>query len=144
MGFLAGLFGAKPPQHPPLEADSPVANRMARHQASLDALAGKVRDALEAVPGDRTLYVFIGKPPEAFGIVWFDDGQEESLRTIMKSRGLPQARVQQISDDVREVYSRHLSAPRFAASAGGKPVRVTDSTELCAELDRVISEVAAT
>ncbi len=142
MGFLAGLFGSKPPQLPPLEPDSAVAARLARHRTSLDALAGRVRDALEAVPGDRTLYVFVGKPPEAFGIVWFDDGQEESLRTIMKSRGLPQARVQRISDDVRDVYTRHVTAPRFSATAAGKAVRVADSTELCDELDRVIAEVA--
>lgn len=141
MGFLAGLFGSKPPQYPPLDPASDVAARLARHQASLDGLAAKVRDALEAVPGERTLYVFIGKPPDAFGIVWFNGSQEESLRSIMKSRGLPQARVQRISDDVREVYVRHQAAPRFAAAASGKPVKVTDSTELCADLDRVIDEV---
>lgn len=143
MGFLDALFGSKQPQHPPLDPASPLAARLARHQASLDGFAARVRDRIEAVPGDRTLYLFIGKPPEMFGIAWFDGGgEEESLRTILKSRNLPQSRVQQISDDVREVYVRHQVAPRFAATAAGKPVAVTDATALVADLDRVIHEVA--
>jgi len=144
MGFLDALFGSKKPQHPPLDAASPLAARLAAHRPSLEKMAGKVRDSLEAVPGESTLYLFIGKPPEMFGIAWFDgSGEEESLRTIMKSRNLPQSRVQRISDDVREVYVRHQGATRFSTTAAGKPVTVTDSTALVADLDRVIHEVAA-
>ena len=141
MGFLDALFGSKKPQHPPLDPASPLAGRLARHQANLDTFAAKVRDSLEAVPGERSLYVFIGKPPEMFGIVWFDSDQEESLRTIMKSRGLPQSRVQEISDEVRTAYVRHQAAPRFSIAVAGKPVTVTDSTALCDELEQVVGEV---
>ncbi len=141
MGFLDALFGSKKPQHPPLDPDSPLAARLARHRASLDAFAAKVRDSIEAVPGERTLYLFIGKPPEMFGIAWFDGDREESLRTIMKSKNLPQSRVQRISDDVRDLYVRHREAPRFAVAAAGKTVTVTDAAALCIDLDRVIDEV---
>jgi hypothetical protein len=141
MGFLDALFGSKQPQHPPLDAASPLATRLAGHQANLEAIAKKLHDKVEAVPGERTLYVFIGKPPEMFGIAWFDGGEEESLRTIMKSRNLPQSRVQRISDDVRELYVRHQAASRYSATAAGKPVTVTDSTALAADLDRLIDEV---
>lgn len=142
MGFLDALFGSKKPQHPPLDPASPLATRLGIHQANLEAIAKKLHDKVEAVPGERTLYVFIGKPPEMFGIAWFDGGgAEESLRTIMKSRNLPQSRVQRISDDVRDLYVRHQAAPRFSTTAAGKPVTVTDSTALAADLDRLIDEV---
>ena len=141
MGFLDALFGSKKPQYPPLDAASPLATRLAAHRANLEKMAGKVRDTLEAVPGESTLYLFIGKPPEMFGIVWFDGDQEESLRTIMKSRGLPQSRVQEISDEVRTAYVRHQAAPRFSIAVAGKPVTVTDSTALCDELEQVVGEV---
>jgi hypothetical protein len=143
VGLLDALFGSKKPQDPPLDPASPVAARLARHQASLDGLAARVRDSLEAVPGERTLYVFIGKPPEMFGIAWFNGGEELSLRTIMKARGLPPARVQRISDDVRDLYVRHQGAPRFSGTAAGKAVTVTDAAALCADLDGVIDEVEA-
>ena len=145
MGFLDALFGSKKPQYPPLDAASPLATRLAAHRTNLEKMAGKVRDSLEAVPGESTLYLFIGKPPEMFGIAWFDGGgEEESLRTIMKSRNLPQSRVQQISDDVRAVYVRHQGAPRYSATASGKPVTVTDDPALVGDLDKVIHEVAGT
>jgi hypothetical protein len=141
MGFLGKLFGSEK-DHPPLDPSSPAATRLERDRAVLEEFAGRVHDKLELVPGARATYVFIGRPPEAFGIAWIEHGEEHNFKRLMKEKGLSQREVQVRSDELRAAYVRSKEAPRYAADVGGKHVLVTPSPTLEAELVEIIHRVA--
>jgi hypothetical protein len=141
MGLLDKLFGTQKPQHPTLDPANPAVERIERDKSVLEAFAGKIRDKLELVPGSRASYVFIGKPPDAFGIVWFEGPEEHNLKRLMADRKLSQAKVQVLSDQLRDAYERTLDEPRYAYTIGGKNVVVTPSAALETEIVKIIHEV---
>jgi hypothetical protein len=140
MGFLGKLFG-QGEAHPPLDAGSPAGQAIASHQKELEEIANKVRDPLEAVPGDRALYVFIGRPPDRFGIVWFHEGREDNLKNLMKTRGLAQREVQALSDAVRRAYVAAQGDPRFTHRAADKEITVRHSPALAEALAGILHRV---
>jgi hypothetical protein len=139
MGLLGKLFGGEP-DRPPLDPTSPVASRLEKSKADLEELARKTQDKLEVVPGEKGLWVFVGKPPGAFGLVWFQDGKEGNLKLMMKEKGLTAAKVQTLSDHLRDAYVRHKDEPRFGWSLGGRQVIVTPSPRLEQEVVGIIQE----
>jgi len=141
MGLLGKLFGTGKAQHPALDPSNPAAVRIEQEKATLSGFVAKVRDKLELVPGSRATYVFIGRPPDAFGIVWFVGSEEHNLKRLMADRKLSQAKVQAISDELREAYERTREEPRYAYTLGGKNVVVIPSAALEAELVKIIHDV---
>ncbi len=139
MGLLGKLFGGEP-ERPPLDPASPVVSRLEKDRAALEGLARKTQDKLEVVPGDKGLWVFVGKPPSTFGLVWFQDGKEGNLKLLMKEKGLSAAKVQIVSDHLRDAYVRHKDAPRYAWKIGDRPVVVTPSPQLEADVVGIIHE----
>jgi hypothetical protein len=142
MGFFGKLFG-QGESLPPLEAGSEAGRAIAEHRKELEEIAGKVRDPLEVVPGKGALYVFIGRPPDRFGIVWFHEGREDNLKNLMKSRGLAQREVQALSDAVRRAYVAAQGDPRFTHQAAGKAVTVRHSPALAEALAGILHRVEA-
>lgn len=140
MGFLGSLFG-KEKEYPPLDMGSVAAKRLERFRAEAEAFAGKVNDKLEFIPIDGSLYAFIGKPPDAFGVVWWKDGAEHNFKTLMKAKGLPGTRIQLLSDELRDSYKRHAEDPRYSATVAGKRVIVTPSEAFAADVEKIIHEV---
>ncbi|HEY6002055.1 MAG TPA: hypothetical protein VIV57_04210 [Anaeromyxobacter sp.] len=140
MGFLGKLFGGE--EHPPLYPGTPAAARFERHQEVVTAFAARLHDRLEVVPGEKFLYAFIGRPPEAFGIAWFEGSEEHNLKTLMKTRGLNQEQLGHISSELRQAYLRSKGEPRFMFQAGKKKVIVTPSVSLEKDLLKIIHEVA--
>src|SRR5688572_13125158 len=106
MGLLGKLFGTEKEHHPALDPSSPATERIERNQVVLEGFANKVHDKLELVAGSRATYVFIGRPPDAFGVVWFEGSEEHNLKRLMADRKLSQAKVQAISDELAEAYQR--------------------------------------
>jgi hypothetical protein len=141
MGFLGKLFGGEKEEHLPLDPASPAAARIERSRLLLEEFARKLHDKLELIPGDRAVYAFIGKPPDAFGIAWFEGGEEHNFKKLMASKGLQQRDVQVRSDQLRAAYIRSKDAPRYATTLGGKKVLVTPSPALERELLQIIHEV---
>jgi hypothetical protein len=140
MGLLEKLFGGGK-DVPPLDPSSPAGVRMERYRDFATAFVNKLHDRLEVVPTEHVLYAFIGNPPDAFGIAWFEGGEEHNLKTLMKARGLTQAQVQHISDELRQAYAQSTDEPRFTMMAGKKKIIVTPSRTLERELMRIIHEV---
>jgi hypothetical protein len=139
MGFLGKLFGGE--DHPLLDPGTPAGARFERHRDVVTAFAGRLHDRLEVIPGEKFLYAFIGRPPEAFGIAWFEGGDEHNLKTLMKSRGLTQEQLGHISNELRDAYTRSANEPRYTFQAGKKKVVVTPSLSLEKELLKIIHEV---
>jgi hypothetical protein len=140
MGFLDTLFGGGK-QLPALDPSSPTAARLERNRAKLEEFATRVKDKLEIVPGERGTYVFVGKPPDAFGIVWFHDGEESNFKILMKERGLSAQTVQLLSDQLRDAYSRNRAEPRYAWTLAGRDVKVTPSAALEQQVAAIIRGV---
>lgn len=141
MGFLGKLFGGEQ-EHPPLDPQTPAGARFERHREVVTAFAGRLHDRLEVIPGEKYLYAFIGKPPDAFGIAWFEGGDEHNLKSLMKTRGLTQVQLGHISNELRHAYTRSVNEPRYSYQAGKKKVVVTPSATLEKELLKIIHEVA--
>jgi hypothetical protein len=139
MGLLGKLFGGEP-ERPPLDPTSPTASRLEKDKAAIEGLARKTQDKLEVVPGEKGLWVFVGKPPSAFGLVWFQDGKESNLKLLMKEKGLSAAKVQTISDHLRDAYVRHKDVPRYGWNVAGRQVVVTPSAPLEQDVVRIIHE----
>jgi hypothetical protein len=139
MSFLSKIFGGEK-EHLPLDPASAEGRRFERYREVVTAFAGKLHDRLEVVPGERILYAFIGNPPEAFGIAWFEGGEEHNLKTLMKARSLSTERVQRISRELREAYMRWQAEPRYDVHLGKKKVVVTPSPALEKELLQIIHE----
>lgn len=141
MGFLGKLFGGEKEHRPPIDPSSRAAARLERDRAALEEFAHRVHDKLELVPGERATYVFIGKPPDAFGIAWLERGEEHNLKRLVKERGLSAADVQRRSDELRAAWVRSAGEPRFTAEFGGKHVVVTPSATLEREIVEIIHRV---
>ncbi len=140
MGMLGNLFGTE--KHlPPLEASSEAAMRLEKDREILEGFAKRVTDKLEIVPAGRGFYVFVGKPPGTFGIVWFHDGKESNFKTAMKEHGLSPEKAQMLSDELRDAYKQHKEAPRYAWTLAARPVTVTPDPMLAADVQRIIAKV---
>lgn len=140
MGLLGKLFGGER-QHPPLDPTGRAAARIEQDKAVLEAFAKKIHDKLELVPGDRAVYIFIGHPPDRFGIAWFEGAEEHNLKRLMTEKKLSQQKINAISEELRVAYSGAAAEPRYALTLGGKQVVVTPSARLEGELVKIIHEV---
>jgi hypothetical protein len=140
MGFLGNLFN-KEKDLPALEPGSAAAGQLEPFRPDLERFLGKVNDRLELVPTETSLYAFIGKPPGAFGMIWWRDGSEHNFKTLMQERSLSQLRVQRLSDELRDSYKRHAGDERYTTTVAGKQVVVTPSATFAADVEKIIHEV---
>lgn len=137
MGFLDKMFH-KERNFPELEASSQTAQLMDRFKHDLENLAKEVSDPLEVVPTDDTAYVFIGKPPKKFGIAWIRDGKINNFKTLLQDQGVPEMKLQLISERIRKAYQKNDTASRFSTSIADQKVIVTESDSLEQELREII------
>src|SRR5665648_585566 len=132
-----GLFSrGKKEDYPALDRNTKAAERLSQHLTNLEDLAKRAKDRLEAVPAERGLYVYVGKPPKQFGVVWYEGGQEHSFMTAMKKHGLTTLQMQQLSDELREIYSAHKDQPRYLYPLGPQDLVVTPDESLAREVER--------
>ena len=143
MGFFSNLFGGEK-EYPVLEPSSAAAQRLSRFNSEIETFVNKVSDKFELVPAEDTLYIFIGNPPGMFGMAWFIVGEvkEHNFKTLMKDKGLSQRKMQTLSDDLREAYTRSESSERFSVTIGGKKIKVTPSEVLAEEVHQIIQKVS--
>lgn len=142
MGILDALFGRKE-SHLPLDPAGPAAARIAACGEPLQSLVGTVPGRLELVPAAETVYVFIGRPPQPFGLAWFEGGREISFTILRQERGISQARIQALSKKLAAAYRRSAGAARYATRIGGREVVVTPSEGLAGEIRRAIEEAVS-
>lgn len=140
MGLLNKLFSSTP-EFPPIDPQSPAAQRVAEVQSELGELAGKVAQPLEVVPSEHAAYVFIGKPPKKFGLAWIHDGQVSGLNTLVEQHGMKPSQVEGVIEDLRQAYQRSADAQRFTADLPKRSVVVTPSPRLEAEVHQVIEKI---
>jgi hypothetical protein len=141
MGFFGKLFGGGQ-DLPELDPASPGAKRIAAQLPALETFVKKLHDPVEMIPAERSIYAFIGRPPDRFGIAWFPgDGTEHNLKTLVKAKGLSVLQQNTLSKHLREAYEKHQAEPRFGITIAGKKVKVIPSAGLEADLTKVIHEI---
>ncbi len=134
-------FFSKKLNYPELDSDNPAADQVHEFDGPLQELMGQVSDTLEVVPADDHAYVFIGKPPKKFGVAMIEDGSVQSFIAAAKEKGLDQAKIQMLNEQLREAYMHNLDAKRYKTSVAGKDVVVTPSLQLDQEVKEIMSSM---
>ncbi|MDT8420095.1 MAG: hypothetical protein RQ754_06655 [Desulfuromonadales bacterium] len=140
MGLFGKMFGSES-QYPDLSGESDAAGKLAAIRGKLEKLAAEVHDKMEVVPTDDGAYVFIGKPPKKFGIAWIEGGEVKSFKTMMEEHGMTNDQAIKFSNELREVYERHLGDKRFHARIADKDIVVTPSQPLENDVREVLSHL---
>lgn len=142
MGILGRLFG-KNKDLPPLDPTSTAAARLADRSAQLEPLVRKIHVRLELVPAADTVYVFLDKPPGAFGLAWFENGREVNFTTLKADQGVSQGRIQVLSKKLGAAYKKSAGVGRYAMRIAGREVIVTPSDDLAAAIGQAIDEAVS-
>ena len=135
-------FFSKKLNYPELDSDNPVAGQVHEFDGPLQDLMGQVSDPLEVVPADDHAYVFIGKPPKKFGVAMIEDGAVQSFIAAAKEKGLDQAKIQVMNEQLRDAYMHNLDAKRYKTSVAGKEVVVTPCMQLDQEVKQIMSSMS--
>ena len=138
MGLLDKLFGSTV-NYPPLPAGNDALVKLDEVKAPLEELAHKVSDHLEVVPAEHEAFVFLGKPPEAFGIAWIHDGKVTSLKDMAKEHHLSAVQVGELIVQLGQAYQHASDAPRYSAEFGGKQMVVIPSKGLGQEVHQIMA-----
>lgn len=138
MGFFGKLFGGGEPDLPQLDPASNAGKHLASFNKYLEPWVAKMNDRLEMVANAEGVYVYIGKPPAMFGMVWFHDDKEHNFKTAAKDHGLSNKKLQAMSAQLGDVWTKYASTPKFSATIAGKKVIVAASEEYCKEVVGII------
>ncbi len=80
--------------------------------------------------GEDALYAFIGKPPKAFGVVWFVGEQRLDVRSLMERGEITRDAAAGLVAELANVYQANASAPRSEYKVGGHRVIVAQSHQM--------------
>lgn len=138
MGLLDKIFGNEKKEYPLLEPTNPIAGRIEHFRGNLESLAKDVSDPIEVIPTEKAAYVFLGKPPKRFGIAWIKDGKIYNLKTLSQEQGIPEMKIQLMSEKLRKAYEKSDGASRFSTTVADKTIVVTNSDSLQKDLEKII------
>lgn len=138
MGFLEKIFGGGK-KYPALTAETNAAKELAAMRAPLEELSKKVNETMEVIPADDSAFVFIGDPPNNFGMAWVEKGKVYNLKTLSEERGFPEKEIFRLVGALADVYKRSNSYDRYSTTIGGKVVTVTPSQDMAKEVKDIIA-----
>lgn len=142
MGIFDKFFGAQK-KYSPLEQTNPLAKHLDDIRAPLENLANQTKDSLEVVPAGDATYVFIGKPPNQFGIAWVLDGKVFNLKKLADEKKLSASKIAKASNELSKAYKRNKEAKRYSTKVGPCSCVVTSSETLGEDVDKIIRSVSA-
>ena len=99
----------------------------------------EARDLAVVDPGNAEAFVFLGKPPENFGLAWIHDGKITSLNDIVKEHHLSDVKIGELIFRLGEAYQHASESPRYAAEIGGKQMVVIPSKGLEEEVHQIMA-----
>lgn len=140
MGILGRFFSGKR-DYPPLDSSAPIAKHLDSVRPPLEKLANEIRDPLEIVPAEDSVYVFYGKPPKKFGIAWVEGGDKiVNFKSLVDEKGLSPTNIEKLSEALRKTYIAHQDKPRFVTRISDRDVVVISSASLFNNLKGVVEE----
>jgi hypothetical protein len=135
MGILGGLFGTK---HEPLPDHDLAARRIEAGGEAFEAFVASANDTMEVVSGDGPLYVFVGRPPKAFGVVWFEDGARCDVRSMMERGVMSRDSAASLVSELTRIYVSHSDETRYSYKVNGHGITVTPSEALYADVNGAV------
>lgn len=130
MGLLDSMFGTK---HEPLATDNPAARAIEQH-GGFEEFVKVANDRIEVVPSNGILYAFVGKPPKAFGLVWFDDDGRHDVQSMVKRGAMTRESATQLAEKLGGIYTANSDATRYEHKVAGHKVIVTPSDALASAI----------
>ena len=143
MGILNKLFGSKQPDYPALNPESEAGRLAHEVKPVLDKLADDLGDRMEVVPSTETTYVFCGRPPNAFGLVWIHNGQTENLKNVVEREKMSLPKATALIERLAIAYDHSQDAERYTMDVSGNTVIVTPSKALHDEVEEIVQRIAA-
>lgn len=140
MGLFDGLFGDRKPE---LDPTSEAARALDSRGDGFESFVRSANDRIEVVPGDTSLFAYIGKPPKAFGVLWFDADGRHDVRSQMEGKHMTRESAARLVQEFTAIYSRYLTEDRFSHSVAGKRILVTPSAAFYQEIADAVSQAQA-
>ncbi len=134
MGLFDGMFGTK---YPPLP-DGAEEARLIAESAVFGTFVKAANDRIEVLAGEDALYAFIGKPPKAFGVVWFIGEKRLDVRSLMESGAITRDAAAGLVAELTNVYQANSGAPRSEYKVGGHRVIVAQSDQMYAQTKHAV------
>ena len=129
------------PITPPLDSSAPAAKYLDSVRPPLEKLAHDTKDPLEIVPAEDSVYIFVGKPPKKFGIVWIEDRDKiVNFKSLVNEKGLSPTSLQQLSEKLKKAYIAHQDKPRYVTRISDRDVVVIPSTSLLNNVKGVVEQ----
>ncbi len=141
MGIFDKFFGTQK-KYSPLEQTNPLAKYLDNIRAPLEDLANQAKDSLEVVPAGDATYVFIGKPPNQFGIAWVLGGEIFNLKKLADQKNLSASKIAKTSNELSKAYKKSKEAIRYSTKVGPCSCIVTSSETLGEDVDNIIRSVS--
>lgn len=142
MGFLGDLLSRIRGRCPVIDDAHPASRHLGPLSAALSDLARRTGGRFEVVPSERGAYVFVGKPPKDFRLVWIEGGTATHLEDFVAQRRLDVKAATNLLRGLAEAYQRSSGEQRFRAMLGGRAVVVAPSPHLARELKLVLERGA--
>ena len=142
MGLFDKLFGGTS-SYPELDQENPAARRLAGVEDGIKSLTEKTKDRLEVVPAEDKAFVFVGKPPKQFGLVWIKGQDVTNLKNYLSESNIDSKKAATLVDALTEAYQRSQKEQRFRAQLAGRDVVVTPSDRLALEVERILERGAS-
>jgi len=140
MGILGKFFGGKH-DYPSLDSSAPAAKQIESVRPPLEKLVDEIKDPLEVVPAEDSVYIFVGKPPKKFGIAWIEDGDKiVNFKSLVEEKGLSETSLHHLSEELRKTYIAHQDKPRYVTRISDREVVVIPSTSLLNNLKGVVEQ----
>lgn len=140
MGLFDGMFGAK---HEPLPESDPAVARIAAQNPGFESFVASANDKIEVLAGDGRVYAFVGKPPKAFGIVWFVDGERHDVRSEMEHKAMTRDGAAMLVQQLGGLYTSHADDERFTYKLGNHTVTVTPSEIFYVQVHDAVSRAGS-
>lgn len=140
MGFLDKFMGG--PKYPELDPSSDAARQLDKFKDPMSKVAADVKDRLEVVTGEDGAFIFIGKPPKQFGVMWVQDSQVMNLKTLAQAKHLDASALNAIVEKMRGAYQRHNDEQRFVAHMANREVVIHPSDEFEHEMEAIVDDVS--
>jgi len=138
---ILGKFLSAKLDYPSLDSSTLAAKQLEFVLSPLEKLAEKINDPLEIVPAEDSAYIFVGKPPKKFGILWIEDGDKiVNLKSLADEKGLSPNSLLQLSDELKKAYIAHQDEPRYVTQISDREVVVIPSTSLLNNLEGVVAQ----
>ena len=140
MGILSKIFGEKH-DYPSLDSSAPAAKQLESVRPPLEKLADEIKDPIEVVPAEKSVYIFVGKPPKKFGIMWIEDGEKiVNFKSLVDEKGLSPTHLNHLSEELKKAYIAHQDRPRFVTTVSEREVVVIPSASLLNNVKAVVEQ----